>query len=761
MPQSLISPSNFAEIRVPGNWKVQAVPLKVDFCPQMLGQAWIDVPECAHLQTVLYPRRPYWGEHLRAINQQAWVYQRTLKVPTGDYRRARLRFEGIDYFAEVWINEHLLGRHEGHFAPFDLDATSFLFADDLTLTVRVSAPWDRPNPHGTYPTDHVIRGLVKGLYEHGEGVIPPDVNPIGIWRPVRLLLDQGLSIDHIGIRTDLDGQVDMAIRISAIDSWQGRLELTIDPENHAGSGITVSRQVSLLPGIHVSEETLRLSAPRWWWPWDHGSPNLYRLTARLLDNDGQAVSAIQRCFGVRTVRLERSPRRFSYWINERPVYLRGSSYIPSLYLSECSEDSLAHDLALARAANLNLLRTHVHVAPQEFYELCDRTGMLVWQDFELNWIHDPSPEFEQRAITLQREMIDLLGNHPSIIAWVCHNEPTMIFARRDNLESRPDPALYTDAQRQDATRPVFICSGQLQDDWQRSGDTHSYYGGVWTKHYTDVYAHHPRLNTEFGFEAPAAAETLRAFPDAWERLRHLEGQIDVLWEYQAALIQYQVEHYRRLRSQSCAGYIHFWLVDLAPQVGFGVLDAYRIPKGGYEALRRASQPLQVMLEYNRRRPIALWILNDTPNDYPAVRVSWRVEDLEGRLLLEDAAPFDIQPNASQRVLALNWSIAPAHCAHITLRVYQSTGELLCQNEYHQPFQPHRRPPGYPWKFDPYLGTKVFDRCGAPSLADQSESALVRRVPLTLREWVAEWILRQQLPSGLISRIARLVGAILG
>src|SRR5690606_36024720 len=484
----------------------------------------IDVPECAHLQPVLYPENPYWGDHLRAINQQAWVFRRFFKRPTFPYKRARLRFEAIDYFAEVWVNERFAGQHEGHFNPFDLDVTSLLDGEaDVSLMVRVSAPWDAPNPHGTYPTDHVIRGLVKGLYEHGEGVIPPNVNPIGIWRPVWLILDQGVSIDHVRIRTDLSGRIDLQVTItnSTNEQWQGILVLCIEADNHDGGGVNVCRDLSLPSGTHVLDLTLQIPDVHLWWAWDHGPPDLYRLNAMLLDRDGSTISQKQERFGIRTVRLERSPQRFTYWLNERPIAIRGTSYMPALYLSECNENTLASDLALARDANLELLRVHAHVSPPELYDLCDATGMLIWQDFELNWIQDSSVEFERRARALQREMIDMLGNHPSIITWACHNEPTMVLTRRQNLEKRPDPALYADACKHDPTRPVFICSGQLEDDWRRSGDSHWYYGAIWSRHYTDIYAHHTRLNTEFGFEAPAALETLRAYPEVWQRLQHL------------------------------------------------------------------------------------------------------------------------------------------------------------------------------------------------------------------------------------------------
>ncbi|MCC6801998.1 MAG: hypothetical protein IT319_03860 [Anaerolineae bacterium] len=749
-------------IRLSDDWQAQPVPMDAT---APISDTWLRVPECAHLQPRLYPDQPYWGDHLRAINQQAWLYRRTFPTPAGDFRRARLRFEGVDYFADVWVNDSFVGRHEGHFLPFEFDITPYLRrdSDETTLTVRVTAPWDAPNPSGTYPSDHVVRGLVKGLYEHGEGVIPPAVNPVGIWRPVWLLLDQGISIDHLRIRTELDGMVDLRLRLTNVTGtmWHGCLDLAIGGENHDGAGVHTRFQVTLAPGTHALDHELRIPDPRWWWCWDQGAPNLYRLDARLLDERGRTLSAKSDCFGVRTIRLERSPERFTYWLNERPVFVRGSSYMPALYLSQTDEHLLARDVALARDANLNLLRLHVHVSPPEVYGLCDRAGMLVWQDFELNWVQDPSPEFETRAVEMQRGMIDLLGNHPSIITWACHNEPTMVFARRANMERRPDPALYADACQRDPTRPVFLCSGQLEDDWQRAGDAHTYYGAIWTRNYADIYRRHPRLVTEFGFETPAAAGTLRAYPDVWERLKHLEGEIDELWAYQAALIQYHVEHFRRLRADSCGGYVHFWLADLVPQVGCGVLDACRAPKGGYAALKRASQPLLPMLEYDGRQPVALWVLNDTPRAYSGSCFRWRIDGFDGGMLEEGQVGCDVAANASQRVLPVRWTTPPSACARIRLWLYDAAGDLLSANEYDDPFHPRQRPTGYPWKFDSYLGTKVFDRPGATSLADHGISPALRLVPLRLREQTTEWVLRQRLPTPLVSLIARIGDGLMG
>jgi beta-mannosidase len=754
--------SQVEPVRLSGNWQVYPVPLD-SIGIALPPQDYLSVPECSHLQPILCPDRPYWGEHLRSINQRAWIYRRIFTVPDVPYRRARLRFDGVDYFAEVWVNEHFVGLHEGHFAPFHMDVTAFLQPGaENELIVRVSAPWDKPNLGGTYPMDHVIRGLVKGLYEHGEGVIPPHVNPIGIWRPVWLLLDDGISIDQVRIHTKTNGQVDLQITCSntTADIWEGSLDLKAEAENHDGSGAHMSDDIQLLPGTHSMNCQLSIPDPHLWWPWDHGCPDLYHLEAELSDHRDHLWSNRRENFGVRTVRLERSAERFTYWINDRTVFVRGTSYIPGLYLSQCSGESLAHDIALAQKANLNLLRAHVHVSPPEFYDQCDRTGMMVWQDFELSWVQDTSAEFEARARTMQREMMNLLGNHASIVSWACHNEPTMIFTRRHNLEQRPDPALYADAIQYDPTRPVFICSGQLEADWLRAGDTHSYYGALWSDNYTDIYRHRFRLNTEFGFEAPAALSTLRAHPAVWSRLGHLEGQVDELWDYQARLIQFQVEHLRRLRADSCGGYIHFWLVDLVPQVGCGVLDSERKPKGGYDALSLASQPLLIALEHDGRRPRALWIFNDTPQSYLGAQISLRIYDETRQLLFQDQFSWDITANGSERVVAADWPILPSRCARIELSLYGANGALLSENYYQNPFQPPRRPRGYPWKFDPYLGTKVFDRPDAPSLADQNVNPILKLVPQAMREMIAEWALRQQLPIWLVSTIARVVDRVM-
>ena len=109
------------------------------------------------------------------------------------------------------------------------------------------------------------------------------------------------------IRTALDGQLDLRLRLTnaTSETWLGSLDLLVEAENHHGRGISLSRQITLPPGVHEIDQTLRIPDPQLWWPWDQGAPDLYRLNALLVNPAREVVAEAHECFGVRTVRLER------------------------------------------------------------------------------------------------------------------------------------------------------------------------------------------------------------------------------------------------------------------------------------------------------------------------------------------------------------------------------------------------------------------------------------------------------------------------
>ena len=723
---------------------------------------WRDVPPATHLQPWLYPDNPYWGEEIRAINDAAWWYRTRWTLPEETAgKRVRVVFEGVDYYAQVWCNGQYLGEHEGDFCPFWFDVTEVAEGDNV-LTVKVTAPWDPPRRKALTYVDAYERGMVKGLYAHGDGLIPHGVNPIGIWRPVWLQVCSDVTIERIDHDVEEDPydhsahvRLRLYVHSDRSEGFQGVLQVYLAGETSEGVRVDEFSSAEVLPGDHVIEQRVRIPDPHWWWPWDLGRPDLYRLRCTLFDREAK-LDMHEEAFGIRQVRLIRSREALHYHINGVPVFVRGTTYMGGLYLSRLTSEQIEADLQKVRECGLNLIRLHVHVAPPEVYAACDRLGIMVWQDLPLNWLHDPSPAFEERAVGLLREMVGQLGRHASVITWCGHNEPTALPFLDVNLQERPDPRLYDEMGTLDPTRARFICSGKQESDWRRSGDAHAYTGGGHGGQYTDVYGTRRLLVTEFGCEAPPNEETFDEHPLLAGRLAHVRPRVADLQAYQAALLKYQIEWYRLTRYQPCGGYIQFMFVDLYPQVGCGVLDVARRPRPSFEALKAASQPLHIMMEYTGAGPVALWAINDLRRPLLKCLAEWEVRDARGSVLTRGSAQEDIPAQRAHRISLLTWAVDPAEEYVVYLRL-SHRGEVVSENLYKDPFHIQPRPAHYPWDLDPVLGMRCY---GGPH-AQSSLRVLntwygrLAHAILPVYDWAESVLREQRVPSRLGRLLERL------
>ena len=123
-------------------------------------------------------------------------------------------------------------------------------------------------------------------------------------------------------------------------------------------------------------------------------------------------------FGVRSVEL----RDWKLYLNGERTFLRGINYLPTdVYPARSSEERLRADAQLVRGANMNAVRVHAHVAEENFYAACDELGMLVLQDFPLQWTH--RREILEPAVAQAREMAGRLRSHPCVGVYLAHDEP--------------------------------------------------------------------------------------------------------------------------------------------------------------------------------------------------------------------------------------------------------------------------------------------------------------------------------------------------
>src|SRR5439155_13971825 len=181
-------------------------------------------------------------------------------------------------------------------------------------------------------------------------------------------------------------------------------------------------------------------APVLWWPNDHGAPFLYNANIRVNDCEGSGKEVIEltKRIGLRTVELDTSPdsigSKFVVKINGKPIFWKGFNWIPDdCFLNRaCKRDRVRERVGQATDAGGNMLRVWGGgiFETDQFYDICDELGVLVWQDFPFACAMYPEEEpFRSEVEAEARYNVARLAHHPSLAIWNGCNEN--IWAYRD------------------------------------------------------------------------------------------------------------------------------------------------------------------------------------------------------------------------------------------------------------------------------------------------------------------------------------------
>jgi len=692
---------------------------RVGWDPYGIGaavSAWQPIPRLAHLQ-LLFARQPYFGRELRHFNQQPWWYRLEFDAPERFKQGATLRFEGVDYYAEVWLNEVRLGEHEGYSTPFQFEVGPLLRADGPNLLiVRVSSPWDTEVPAGlkSKRTFAVERNLLKGTYEHADTFIQRDVNPVGIWRPVTLTVHEALrSAGRLGVVASLDTSSSADVSFSwpvVLDGHpaEASLSVTIRSEEDGREVASSRREVILPSGPSVVSASVSVEQPALWSTWDRGGPCLYRAELALEIPNGDSIFTCEP-FGIRTVELLHTAEETTLHLNGRPMFLRGTNYFPDVYLSAIDPDRYARDLRNMIRAGINAVRVHVHIENDAFYRMCDQMGLVVIQDFDLNWCYSTDAAFCRRAVAVFEDVVRRLRNHPSIAAWICQNEPRGR-ANGPMHTVSPGPQLEAAARRLDPNRPV-IRSSDVDDP--SSGDSHNWSGALDPKvrDYRAIRGTTEKLNTEFGFDAPPCAAHARLVPEIGDRLAPVLPRVAELHDYAYHLHKYFIEHYRRQKYRPCSGFFQFMWIDLGPQSFYGLHDWWGLSKaegigGGLRALEESNQPIAVLLDHEAR-PAILWAINDTLKTLGSCQLEWLVRDASGSEVASGAFTSHVGPDSLVQAGSIELPTSPDKCSEILLTLHGAGGMVLSRNVYRDPLTPPPHPDGHPQRMDHELGMRLY------------------------------------------------------
>lgn len=641
---------------------------------------------------------PYADGNARFLESSArmeWWYRVRFAYPLAPGRRLWLRFHGVDYDAEFWLNGERLGGHVGMFSPVVFDTTPHLRRENL-LAVRLAPP----------PAKR--RRALKAQFGYGWD-FAPRIATSGLWDEVELFETGAAMVSDVFARSPRKSKEKLELRLDVHVKAPHRCR-----QYQASLG---GREAAI--EAHHGRHDLYLPAEELatWAPWDRGEPVLHILRVAVDDSD-----AVEFPIGLRTV--ERLPLRpenpkkdlWLFRVNGRREFLRGANWVPPDSLLRLDDRRYEELLRAAREANINFLRVWGGGLRERraFYDLCDRLGILVWQDLPFACKTYPQTRAfcdlaRQEASAIVRD----LRNHPSLFLWCGGNEYS---AWRN---ARLFRALEETVRSLDPTRPFHPSS-------PRHGDVHDW--TVWHS-FAPLKAYERSrapFVSEFGLQAcPSAVTMRRMLPNPWPpgpewRFRKasmlklkryarifskqkfaLEEFVDASQRAQAAALKTAIEHHRRRKDSPdapCGGFALWMWNEPWPCVSWSVVEHSGARKRACGAVRESCRPLLPSLEWQFRRgalEATAWVVNDSMEPFSGAM------EAEGPGGLRWETPVEAAADSSARAGSFRWALAPG--AEITARLRKADGTVVAENHYEtfkEPVEwfPHRLATAIPQAF---------------------------------------------------------------
>jgi len=629
------------------------------------------------------------------VAETDWEYRHTFTANSDllAEQAVYLVCEGLDTLADVYLNGQFLGHTENMFRCWEWEVKDLLTQGANELNIYFGSPVQ------------FIRGKQAQLPLQGGGDIPggphlrkapchwgwdwgPKLPPIGVWKDISLEGRSTARFLEVHLRqSHEDGTVTVSADVSA-ECWQetdvnASLILTF-PQ---GIISKVENTLMQIPGFEeqFTDLELTLENPELWWPNGYGEQPLYQVEVRL---EKGSTLLDRRTFnlGLRTIELRQDPdewgKAFTFYVNGVPVFAKGSDWIPAdSFPTRITAASLEGLVRSAALANMNMLRVWGggYYPEDMFYDLCDRYGILIWQDFMFACgIYPADTTFFENVRAEAVENVRRLRHHAALALWCGNNEMEQGWANwgwnklndpvnqrlKDGYDRMFHHMLPEIVATEDPDHPYWPSSASSNTAFENpndqvQGDCH--YWDVWhgRKPFTAYRSQFPRFMSEFGFQALPPFKTIQTYaePSEWNMTSYVmehhqrsgngnslmiaqmsdtfrmpkdfESLVYLSLVLQAEGIRYGVEHWRRNRRR-VSGTLIWQLNDCWPVASWASLDYFGRWKALHYMAKRFYAPVLLSVEDTGAK-MSVHITSDLTQAWDGV-VRWSIQTVTGEIL---------------------------------------------------------------------------------------------------------------------------------
>ena len=650
---------------------------------------------------------PYLGtveETLLWISDHPWTYATHFNVDQKMLEKdvVELVFEGIDTYASVTLNGQKLFDADNQFRIWRTDVKPLLKDQDNLLVLDFprydSLQLALYNDHQPrLPEKYAVTR--KAPYQHGWDWAPKYKN-VGIWKPVRLVAWSNARLDNAYIVTN------------EVEEEQAKLTLHLDVESTAPGDYMVeilsNRKVFQKFALQADQGnqhkmfSFTIENPRLWWPNEMGEQYLYDFEIRLKSSD-KILDSKQIKTGVKTVQIVQEPdaKGFSFYfkVNGVPMYAKGANYVPEEMIETwIKPENTQKLLKMAQEAHFNMLRVWGGgIYPSDdFFNICDTLGILVWEDFMYAGTMYPYDEaFLENAKIEALEQVKRLASHPSLGLWCGGNEISEGYYNwgwQQSLDwsEEDDQAIKAGYDRLfetilpnvveifDGTRPYWPSSpskGWGRPESLTQGDVH-YWGVWWGEQPYEMYREKVgRFNSEYGYQSYPDYSTLEKIAqgeplskdakviaahqkhargtqliDDFIQRYYPEAQPNDFEEYvylsqlsQAYGMEIAIEAHRTAKPYNM-GTLYWQLNDAWPVTSWSSIDYYGNPKVFHEKLKTLFAPVLLSLD---RRDYQVYVTSDLMRNIDGT-LTVTVNDVDGACLFEQKAKVSMKANQNNK-----------------------------------------------------------------------------------------------------------------